>query len=89
MRRNGIRGRDDAMVVGTAMLPDVFVGFAKHAVDVGRDSGELGDDAATVSPASKDDQSYLRVHAGPVLELNIPALHTPPAIPSRKSLAAP
>jgi len=55
LRFNGFRGSDDAVVVGTAMLPDVFVGFAEVALIVGRDFEEQGDDAAAVSPASKDD----------------------------------
>src|ERR1700681_2527491 len=53
---NRLRGCDAPSVVGPAMLPDVFVGFAKPAIDVSRDFGEQGDDAARVAPAAKDDQ---------------------------------
>jgi len=55
---------NDAEVVGPAVLADVFVGFTKLAIDVGRNSGKQGDDVATVPPASKDDVSCFEVGQG-------------------------
>jgi hypothetical protein len=49
------RGLDDAVVICAAMLPEMLVGFATVAADVGRDFREQGDDGSGVMPAPKND----------------------------------
>jgi hypothetical protein len=54
-RRHGLGRQDDAVVVGPAMLPDVFIGVTESAQMVSRQFGEQGDDVAGISPATEDD----------------------------------
>lgn len=54
-RRHGLGRQDDAVVVGPAVLPDVFVGVTESALMIGRQFREQGDDVVGVPPATEDD----------------------------------
>ena len=51
VRRTRLRLLNDAVVIGTAMLADMFIGIAMVAAQVRRKFGEQGDHVAAISPS--------------------------------------
>jgi hypothetical protein len=53
--RHGFGRQDDAVVVGPAVLPNVFIGVTESTLIISGQFREQGDDVAGVPPATEDD----------------------------------